>query len=412
MPKQANKVQKTYAEINAKIKKGEAVVVTAEEMIDIVEKDGPVEAARKVDVVTTGTFGPMCSSGAFFNFGHTKPKIKVKKAWLNGVEAYAGLAAVDLYVGVTEVPEEDPENKIHPGQFLYGGGHVIEDLVAGRDVHLKAVAYGTDCYPRKELSTRINLKELNEAYLFNPRNVYQNYNCAVNFGKKMIYTYMGGLRPNCGNANYCSAGQLSPLLNDPFYRTIGIGTRIFIGGSVGYVVAPGTQHNPSVKRGKNGVVRAPAGTVATYGDLRGMSTEFVKGVSMQGYGPTLALGIGIPIPILDEELARSAGVSDEEIVTQIVDYSNDYPQGIAKSYGEVNYKELKSGKIKIEGKEIKTSSLSSYPKAVKIAETLKEWILKKKFLLGEPQSLVPSADSGVTFKPLKEKPWDKKKQAG
>jgi uncharacterized protein (DUF39 family) len=152
--------------------------------------------------------------------------------------------------------------------------------------------------------------------------------------------------------------------------------------------------------------------VATYGDLRGMSTEFVKGVSMQGYGPTLALGIGIPIPILDEELARSAGVSDEEIVTQIVDYSNDYPQGIAKSYGEVNYKELKSGKIKIDGKEIKTSSLSSYPKAVKIAETLKEWILKKKFLLGEPQSLIPSADSGVTFKPLKEKPWDKKKQAG
>ncbi|PIX84635.1 MAG: hypothetical protein COZ32_12690, partial [Nitrospirae bacterium CG_4_10_14_3_um_filter_53_41] len=54
------KVKKTYAEINARIKKGEAVVVTAEEMIDIVDKNGPVAAAGKVDVVTTGTFGPMC----------------------------------------------------------------------------------------------------------------------------------------------------------------------------------------------------------------------------------------------------------------------------------------------------------------------------------------------------------------
>jgi uncharacterized protein (DUF39 family) len=397
------KVRKTYAEINAKIRKGEAVVVTAEEMIGIVDREGPVGAARKVDVVTTGTFGPMCSSGAFLNFGHSKPKVKVSKAWLNGVSAYAGLAAVDLYIGVTEIPEEDPENKVYPGKFLYGGGHVIEDLIAGKEVRLTAVAYGTDCYPRKEIDTPITLKALNECYLFNPRNAYQNYNCAVNFGNKMIYTYMGGLKPKAGNANYCSAGQLSPLLNDPYYRTIGIGTRIFIGGNVGYVVAPGTQHNPSVKRGENGVVRSPAGTIATYGDLQGMSTEYVRGVSLQGYGTSLGLGIGVPIPILDEELARTAGVSDEQIVTQIVDYSTDYPQGIAKSYGEVNYRELKSGTIIIDGKEVKTAALSSYPKAVKIAETLKEWILSGRFLLGEPQDPLPSADSGVSFKPLTEK---------
>lgn len=401
----STKVKKTYAEINAKIRKGEAVVVTAEEMIGIVDKEGPAGAAKKVDVVTTGTFGPMCSSGVFLNFGHPKPKIKVSKAWLNGVEAYAGLAAVDLYIGVTELQVGDPENKIHPGQFRYGGGHVIEELIEGLEIHLKAVAYGTDCYPRKELSTRISLRDLNECYFFNPRNAYQNYNCAVNLADKMIYTYMGGLKPRFGNANYCSAGQLSPLLNDPLYRTIGIGTRIFIGGGPGYVVSPGTQHNPSVKRGENGVVRAPAGTVATYGDLRGMSTEYVKGISMQGYGTSLALGIGIPIPILDEDLARTTGVSDEEIFTQIVDYGKDYPEGVQKSYGEVNYKELKSGKITFQGKEVKTSSLSSYPKAVKIAETLKEWILKKRFFLGEPQELIPSADSGVAFKPLKEKPW-------
>jgi uncharacterized protein (DUF39 family) len=400
------KVNKSYGEINAKIKKGEAVVVTAEEMIGIVNKEGAVEAARKVDVVTTGTFGPMCSSGAFLNFGHCKPKIKVEKAWLNGVSAYAGLAAVDLYIGATELAEGDPENKVYPGKFLYGGAHVIEELVAGKQIRMKAEAYGTDCYPRKTLETLITLKGLNECYLFNPRNVYQNYNCAVNFGTKMIHTYMGGLRPNLGNANYCSAGQLSPLLNDPFYRTLGIGTRIFMGGGVGYIVGCGTQHNPQVKRGENGVVRAPAGTLAVYGDLRGMTTEYVKGLSLQGYGTSLGIGIGIPIPILNEELARTTAVSDEEIYTQIVDYDTDYPEGIAKSHGEVSYKELKSGKVVINGKEVKTSSLSSYPKAVKIAETLKDWILQKKFFIGEPQELVPSVESDATFKPLTEKPWN------
>ena len=72
---------KTIPEINEKIRQGQAVVVTAEEIIEIVAKKGAARAAREVDVVTTGTFSPMCSSGAYFNFGHTKPKIKaVKKA--------------------------------------------------------------------------------------------------------------------------------------------------------------------------------------------------------------------------------------------------------------------------------------------------------------------------------------------
>jgi uncharacterized protein (DUF39 family) len=246
-------MSKTYEEINEKIKKGEVVVVTAEEMIDIVDQEGPKKAAEKVDVVTTGTFGPMCSSGAFLNTGHTKPRMKMQKAWLNNISAYAGLAAVDIYIGATEMPEDDPLNKVFPGEFLYGGGHVIHDLVAGKDVQLKAISYGTDCYPRKELETWIRLEDLNEAVLTNPRNAYQNYNCAVNISNKTIYTYMGTLKPKIGNANYCSAGQLSPLMNDPYYLTIGIGTRIFLGGGVGYVTWQGTQHNPTVPRTDKGL---------------------------------------------------------------------------------------------------------------------------------------------------------------
>jgi len=400
---------KTIEEINEKIKKGKAVVLTAEEIIDYAAEKGVKKAAQEVDVVTTGTFGPMCSSGAYFNAGHTKPRIKLGggKTYLNDVPVYVGFAAVDFFLGATAMSEDDPRNKIFPGKFSYGGAYVIEELVAGKDVRLTATAYGTDCYPRKSLETYISLKEMNEAVLFNIRNAYQNYNVAVNLLDKVIYTYMGVLQPKMGNANYCNAGQLSPLLNDPFYKTIGIGTRIFLGGGIGYVVGNGTQHNPNVKRTEGGVPKMTAGTLAVEGDLKMMSPKWLRGTSFTGYGVTLTVGLGVPIPILDEEILRYTMVRDEEIYAQVVDYGEAYPQLIPGSLGEVNYKQLKSGKINVQGKEVPTSGLSSYLKAREIAGILKDWIEAGKFLLTKPVELIPSVDSGIVFKPLKERPIKK-----
>ena len=379
-------VQKTYQEINEKIRRGEAVVVTAEDMVGIVRKKGPAKAAREVDVVTTGTFAPMCSSGAFINFGHTSPPTKAAKVWLNSVPAYAGLAAVDIYIGATEPTEDDPLNKIHPGTFEYGGGHVIEDLVSGKAVELRAEAYGTDCYPNRHFEKRFTLKELPSALLCNPRNAYQNYNCAVNVSKKTIYTYMGVLKPTLGNANYCSSGQLSPLLNDPYYRTLGLGTRIFLGGAQGFITWHGTQHKPETPRLPNGTPRSPAGTLMLMGDLKEMSPRWLMGASLLGYGCSLVVGVGIPIPILDEEMAMFTGVSDEEIVTQVKDYSFTRQDPIC----EVNYGQLRSGTITVEGREVPTVPISSYSRAREIADTLRNWIGRGEFILGEPQKMIPT----------------------
>ncbi len=364
-------------------------MVTKEEMLDLVAQKGVKRSAAYVDVVTTGTFGPMCSSMAVFNIGHPKPKIKISKACLNDVPCYCGLAAVDMLIGATELSERDPANDYGPGDFQYGGAHVIEDLISGRKVLLKAQGYGTDCYPRRRLETWLRLKDLNEAWLLNPRNGYQNYNVAVNLSEETIYTYMGTLRPKGKNANYCSAGQLSPLLNDPLYLTIGLGTRIFLGGGVGYVTWHGTQHNPSVPRRDNGTPKRPAGTLMVQGNLKEMGPRWLKGVSMRGYGSSLAVGIGIPIPILNEQMARYTGVSDEEIFTQVIDYSYDYPHGVARSYGEVSYAELKSGKIEVESMEVCTAPLSSTVRAREIAEILRDWIEKGEFFLTEPIKNLP-----------------------
>lgn len=381
--------EKTYAEINARIKAGKAVVVTAEEMVGIVKNQGPEEAARHIDVVTTGTFAPMCSSGAFLNFGQTVPTIKAARVWFNKVPAYAGLAAVDAYLGATEPCEDDPLNKVYPGEFKYGGGHVIEDLLKGRTVLLEAKAYGTDCYAARKMKKEITLADLPHALLCNPRNGYQNYNCAVNHSDKVVYTYMGMLKPHCRNATYCSAGELSPLLNDPYYRTIGIGTRIFLGGGIGYVTWHGSQHNPAATRGANGVPRRPAGTLMVQGDLRQMQASWLKGLSILGYGCSLAVGLGLPIPVLNAEIAACTGVSDADIYTQVVDYGVDYTNGIARTYGEVSYAELKSGRIVVNGKDVSTAPLSSVVKAREIAEILKDWICQGQFLLHEPAELLP-----------------------
>lgn len=383
------KPEKTIEEINARIKAGEAVVVTAEEMTEIVREKGAEQAAIEVDVVTTGTFAPMCSSGLFFNFGQMTPTIKASKVWLNKVQAYAGIAAVDAYIGATEPSEDDPLNKIYPGEFRYGGGHVIEDLLRGKKLLLEAKAYGTDCYAARKMKKEITLDDLPYALLCNPRNGYQNYNCAINLSDKAVYTYMGMLKPHCRNANYCSAGELSPLMNDPFYKTIGIGTRIFLGGATGYVTWHGTQHNPAAPRAEGGTPRRPAGTLMVQGDLKEMSPDWIRGLSILGYGASLAVGLGIPIPVLNEEMAQYTGVADEDIYTQVVDYGHDYTNGIARNYGEVNYKQLKSGTIIVNGKEVQTAPLSSITKAREIAEILKKQISDGSFMLNKPAQLLP-----------------------
>jgi uncharacterized protein (DUF39 family)/CBS domain-containing protein len=269
----------------------------------------------------------------------------------------------------------------------YGGSHVIEDLLEGREVWLKATAYGTDCYPRKRVDTSITLDDMNTATMVNPRNAYQTYNAATNCSSKTIYTYMGTLLPNRGNLAYCGAGVLSPLSNDPTYQTIGVGTRIFLGGATGYVVSEGTQHSPS----------GGFGTLMVTGDLKRMSREYLRAATFHKYGTTMYVGLGVPIPILNDDIANAAAVSDADITTGIYDYS--VPRRSKPELRQVTYEELKSGMVDLNGKEVKTSSLSSFYKARQVANELKSRIKKGRFFLSSPAERIRTEG---TAKPMKQ----------
>lgn len=376
---------KTFEEINAKIRQGQAVVVTAEEMVELAAEQGVAEAARRVDVVTTGTFGPMCSSGAFINFGHSEPPIRMTEIYLNDVPASGGLAAVDTYIGATEQSRSQG--------MAYGGAHVIQDLIEGKSVRLQAYSPGTDCYPRKSIDTWINKEDVNQAYLYNPRNAYQNYSAAANTSGRTIYTYMGRLLPECANVNYSTSGELSPLLKDPMLRTIGMGTRIFLGGTVGYVAWEGTQYKTVRETFPNGDEYHAGRTLAVIGDLKEMSSAYIRAAVFERYGVSMYVGLGIPIPVLDEDLAAQLAVSNEHLYAYIADYSAPGHPNLKR----VTYAQLRSGSVELNGRKVPAAALSSLSKAREIAAMLKDWIMKGKMLLQEPIHRFPDEQS---FKPL------------
>ncbi|WP_055074853.1 homocysteine biosynthesis protein [Pseudanabaena sp. 'Roaring Creek'] len=376
-------MSQTIADINAKIKAGKAKVLTATELKSLVLDIGVTQAAKQVDVIVTGTFEPMESSGAILNLGHTDPPIKIRTCWIDGVPAYAGFGAVDIYLGATQ--EADPTDE---SPQYRGGGHAIADLIAGKTLTFKAIGHPNDCYPRANFETTITKESINQFYLFNPRNLYQNFIVGVNGGEETLYTYLGPLQPRLGNAVYSNPGAISPLWNDPDLQLIGIGTRIFMGGGIGYVAWEGTQHFPLQKRLENRTPIGPAATLALIGDAKQMTAEWVRGCYFRNYGASLMMGVAVPLPVINEEVVARAAVLDEELVAPVIDFS--IPRRVRPIFGSVSYAQLKSGKITIAGSTVRTAPLASLHLSEEAAKTLKDWILKAEFTLTEPVAMLPS----------------------
>ncbi len=374
---------RTIAEINEKISQKRAIVWTAEELKARVGEVGVNKAAKEVDVVTTGTFEPMESSGAIINLGHTDPPIKIRRCWLDGVPAYSGFGAVDLYLGascpVDTIDGEEVRER--------GGGHVIEDLIAGKSIQVRAIGQVTDCYPRATFETTITRDTINQFYLFNPRNLYQNFIVGVNGGDRPLYTYLGPLQPRLGNAVYSNPGSLSPLLNDPDLQLVGIGTKIFLAGGIGYVAWEGTQHFPLQKRLENRTPIGPSATLALIGDAKQMDARWIRGCYFKSYGPSLMMGVGVPLPVLNAGVVERCAVQDRDLVAPIVDFS--IPRRVRPTFGLVSYAQLKSGRITIEGRTVRVASLASLFLSRKVAQELKQWIKEGIFTLTEPVSPIP-----------------------
>jgi len=366
---------KSIDEINRRIKEKKVICLTATQAKALVSQEGPKSLAEKCDIVTTATYSPMCSSGVFINAGHTNPHMKMQRVFLDEVQAYGGIATADFYLGATQ--ESDYDHR-------YGGAHVICKLVKGEKIKFTAEGTPTDCYPKNHFSKEITINDLNQVYFYNPRNCYQNYTAVCNSSQKELKTYMGSVLPDLASINYAGCGEISPLLNDPYLQTIGIGTRIFFCGGDGYISWEGTQFNSEVERDKKtNLPFRPSATLSITADLRQVRPEWISPIYINGYGVSLYIAIGIAIPVLNLDMARALSIRNKDIMTEVYDFAS------GQTLGTLNYEQLHENKAVLANKRPTTRTMTKIKQAQKITEILKTRIEQGLFELTRPVRRLP-----------------------
>lgn len=310
---------RTIAEINEKIERGDAVVLTAQEVCNIVKSGGDI-ALGDVDVVTTATRAIMSGTYAVLSFPLAEPCsfIRAERVWVNGVPASIGpcpnerLGIVDLMVFGTSHGRERPD---------YGGGHLFRDLVAGREVRVEVETGGGSF-----ISKSITLKDIPFARIFSTRNAFKNYVAFVNPRSAPLPTIFNALDfPSslaCATVSGC--GQINPLKNDPYLDTIGVGTRVLINGAQGFVVGTGTRSMSSRPN------------LLGLADMHRMDPEYMGGF-MTSAGPECIGSWAVPIPVLNESILESIKKLDKDLSLPIMDVN------VRQTICKTNYEDVWGG---------------------------------------------------------------------
>ncbi len=378
-------MNRTHAEINEKINAGKAQVLTAQEAKALIKEKGLEYFTNNVDVVTFASFEMHTNALVYLSFGQTDPLIYFSEAYVNNVSAYP-CGPTDIAISCVAFSDENPE---------YGGAHILEDIVKGKDIHLKATGRNLEVFTNKEFETWFSLKNINHGKLFLNQSVIQNNIIATNSGDKDINSPMGTLIGKLENSTYNSSSYLNPLVNDPYAELIGIGTKIWIAGSSGLIVGHGSSHNPCQKRNEYGIPVGPGITLSAVADIQSMNPKWIRGGFIKSFGPVLYIGIGIPIPVLNEKVAKYISITDDNIHSTIVDFS--IPRRTKPTFGQCTYSELRTSTVMINKKPTLSAPLSSMALALEVCNELKKLILQKDFLLSE--KIIP-LDLDVELKKL------------
>jgi uncharacterized protein (DUF39 family) len=99
------------------------------------------------------------------------------------------------------------------------------------------------------------------------------------------------------------------------------------------------------------------------------------------------LGVGVPLPVISEEVVSCCAVQDKDIVAPVVDFS--IPRRVRPTFGLVSYAQLKAGRITIDGKSVRVAPLASLYLSRQVSLELKQWIERGEFILTEPVASIP-----------------------
>ncbi|MCX6669832.1 MAG: methanogenesis marker 16 metalloprotein [Methanothrix sp.] len=307
---------RSYSEILERIERGEAVVMTSQEVCELVEK-GEKARLEDVDVVTAATRAVMSGTYAVFSFSVASPGtfLRAKKVWINGIAAQVGpcpnenLGVLDLIVFGTAHSRD---------RSGYGGGHLFRDLVERKPVQVEVE---TD--DGRSLQAEVGLDEMPFARLFGSRHAFKNYSAFVNPGEKPVFTIFHAreFEPRCRGATFSGCGQINPVKNDPLLETIGIGTRILLNGSEGFVIGTGTRSCPERPN------------LAGFADMHSMEPEYMGGF-LTSAGPECICSWAVPIPVTSETILEEIARLDRQISLPVMDVNTRTAMGHA-DYSDV-----------------------------------------------------------------------------
>jgi len=308
--------KRTYSEINRKISKDKAVVLTVQELIEKI-RDGENVSFDDVDVITTATKALMSGIAGIFSFRLTPPKKirKFIKVSLNGIAAFPGpcpnefLGIVDLILYGTN-HSTTIEN--------YSGGMLFRDLVEGKTIKVCAEGENGELLERE-----LTLDDMQFARMMGTRQAIKNYFAMVNPSPDPVETIFSVL-PLAGDKKqltFSGCGAMNPFQNDPDADVLGVGTKILVNGSEGYIFGPGTR-NDKLKP-----------NMQTIADFKGMKPEYM-GAFETSYGLENICSIAVPIPILNEKVFKQLLKSDSEVPLVILNVVGRNKMGQI-SYGDV-----------------------------------------------------------------------------
>ena len=294
---------KSVKEINERIRRGEAVVLTAKELCDMVRRG---EEVKEVDVVTSATCGVMSGTMAVFSFrvAERGAFVKAKSVLMNGVPAFPGpcpnerLGIVDVVLHGTSTSIYDPAR--------YGGGALLRDLVEGKSVEVIV-----ESVEGKTIEREVTLQEMIYAKLITTRSCFKNYMAFVNPRDRPVKSIFSLIEMDgcLRMVTVSGCGEINPLEKDPLLKAIGIGTKILVNEAVGYVIGAGTR------------ATRDRPNLSVCANIKGMSSYYV-GQFVTALGPEVFNSIAIPIPIIDHEVFENAKGLDEEVTLPIADVND------------------------------------------------------------------------------------------
>ncbi|MBN1786392.1 MAG: methanogenesis marker 16 metalloprotein [Candidatus Methanofastidiosa archaeon] len=304
---------KTIDEINEKISKGEAVVYTAQELKSMI-RDGERVSPANVDVVTAGTCGLMSGTAAILTIpvaGKGAFK-KAKQLWLNDVPAFPGpcpnesLGMVDAFLYGTSYASKE-----------YGGGHLLRDLVEGKEVDVRVVSEDG-----RTFENAITLDDFLFSRMVTTRTSYRNYVSFVNRLEESFDTIFSvtGLKGPFKEATAIGCGEINPIENDPCLKTMGVGTKVLLNGQVAYVMGQGTRSSKERP------------VLSVFGEIKGMDPQFMGGFKTSAT-PEVINTLAAPLPFTEETM-EYLKVTDDGIGLPVADIHDRVPFA-SSDYGRV-----------------------------------------------------------------------------